>query len=386
MTSEKFKLLMINYEFPPIGGGAGKANLCLLNEFASSDLFEIDVLTSKPEPGLSIEKFADNITIYKVGIHKKDLHFWRRIEVLEWLFKAAIQRRKMLRANSYDLCHVFFGFPTGPLALPSAGKLPYIVSLRGSDVPGQNARMALEYKVLGPLFKAVWKKASQLVACSGGLRQRALRFMPNSDISVIPNGIDCERFNPSLRTVKGDKIRLLTAGRLSATKRIDMLIDAIAIMVADGIDVELTIAGGGALGDSLKRKISDEGLCDRVKMVGRIEPDKMPALYADSDIFISASFQEGMSNAMLEAMASSLAIVTTRCEGVDELIDSSGIIVEDDTAADIASAVTSLINDPGQLAKMSQRAVKIAETFSWKSVADQYFEEYRSVLALSGGD
>ena len=80
---------MLNYEFPPIGGGAGNAHLYLLKEYARySDFLKIDVLTSAPQPGFTVESFAENITIYKIGLHKKKLHYWRKIEVLEWLFKA----------------------------------------------------------------------------------------------------------------------------------------------------------------------------------------------------------------------------------------------------------------------------------------------------------
>jgi hypothetical protein len=67
------KILMLNYEFPPIGGGAGKAHLCLLKEFSGRQDLEIHVLTSAPRPGFTVEEFSDNIRIYKVGLHKRDL-------------------------------------------------------------------------------------------------------------------------------------------------------------------------------------------------------------------------------------------------------------------------------------------------------------------------
>jgi len=111
---------MLNYEFPQIGGGAGKAHLCLLKEFAGRDDLAIDVLTSSPKPGRSTEKFADNITIYKIGLHKKKLHFWRKTEVVEWLFKAGFFYRKLIRQNNYDLVLAFFGFPSAYLCYLSA--------------------------------------------------------------------------------------------------------------------------------------------------------------------------------------------------------------------------------------------------------------------------
>ena len=191
------RILMLNYEFPPIGGGAGKAHLCLLKEFAGNSELSIGVLTSAPKAGYSVEKFAENITIYKVWIHKKNLHFWRKIEVAQWLFKAWFHYRRLLREKSYDVAHAFFGFPTGWLCLGGAAKLPYIISLRGSDVPGYNVRLGMDYKLLSPVFRRIWKNASVLVANSMGLRKLAAEFMPDLDIGVICNGVYTDRFYPA---------------------------------------------------------------------------------------------------------------------------------------------------------------------------------------------
>ena len=198
------KILMLNYEFPPIGGGGGQAHLALLQQYAGRQDLEVDVLTSAPEPGLSTEEFARNIPIHKVGIHKKDLHLWRRGEIIEWLIKGGAFYRRLLRKNKYDLVHAFFGFPTGWLCYRTAGRLPYVISLRGSDVPGANARLKLDYKILGPLvFKPIWRKASALVACSEGLKARACSSCPRSQIEVIPNGVDLERFHPASKAGGG---------------------------------------------------------------------------------------------------------------------------------------------------------------------------------------
>ena len=153
------KILMVNYEFPPIGGGAAKALLCLLGEYAKRGDLKVDVLTSAVKGGFAVEKIADNITVYKVGIHKKNLHYWRKIEVVEWLFKAYFRYRRLVRENDYRLVHAFFGFPSGWLCYRTAGRLPYVISLRGSDVPGYNVRLGMDYKVLGGLFRRIWKNA-----------------------------------------------------------------------------------------------------------------------------------------------------------------------------------------------------------------------------------
>ena len=374
------KILMLNYEFPPIGGGAAKANLCLLRQYAGRDDLRVDMLTSAAKPGFLSEKFSENITIHKVGIHKKNLHFWRRGEVIEWLVKAGFYYRRLLRENDYDLAHAFFGFPTGWLCYRKAGRLPYIISLRGSDVPGQHARLQLDYKILAPAFRAIWKKASMLVACSEGLKERALLFMPSVPIDVIPNGVELDRFFPIESGEKPTVLRLLTVGRLSVTKRIEMLIDAVEILHRTACKVRLTVVGGGQTEKQFRKFVTERELSDVIKITGRMDSEKMPEMYRRNDIFISASMQEGMSNAMLEAMASGLPIVTTRCEGIEELIKDNGIVVEDPCAEAIAKAIKKLTDNRQEHERMSIAARKRAERFSWNSTALRYQKLYMKIL------
>ena len=371
---------MVNYEFPPIGGGAGKANLCLLKEYADRDDLTIDVLASATKTGFSIEKFADNITIYKVGLHKKNLHFWRKAEVLEWLIKASIHYRRLLKANDYDLAHAFFAFPTAYLCLRTKRTLPYIISLRGSDVPGYNVRLQTDYKLLAPLFRKIWTSAAAVVANSRGLAELAKKFTPDLDIAVINNGVDSEIFYSSPENDLARPVRLLTVCRLISRKRIDLLIRAVDHMTALGVDVQLNIAGEGNLTAELKRLTGKLGVAGRVNFLSRVPAEKMPQLYRDNNIFVMSSAHEGMSNAMLEAMASGLPVVTTRCEGVDELITDNGIIVEQPEPNSIAQAIKALVDDPVGYEKMCDASVSGAKQFTWACVAEQYLDCYNTVI------
>ena len=166
------KLLMLNYEFPPIGGGGGQAHHALLKEFAGRPDLTVDVLTSAPKPGFFLDQFADNIRVHKVGIRKKELHFWRRSEVLAWLLKARPHYRRLLRENTYDLVHAFFDFTAGCCVTARQAALRDLASR--SDAPAT-------------MPACNWSKVSvrwcsnrsgngrRSLACSEGLRQRALR-------------------------------------------------------------------------------------------------------------------------------------------------------------------------------------------------------------------
>ena len=106
------KILMLNHEYPPIGGGGGYAGRNILRQFAGRSDIELDVVVSRPQPPIVIEKFAENITLYRVGVRKKAMQFWTRLEMIQWMAKAYRIHKKLLQQNQYDLAHAFFGFPT----------------------------------------------------------------------------------------------------------------------------------------------------------------------------------------------------------------------------------------------------------------------------------
>jgi glycosyltransferase involved in cell wall biosynthesis len=375
----KLNLLMLNYEFPPIGGGAANAHLAILKQYVQNPDLKIDVLTSAPKRGFYKSQFSENITIYRIGVNKKNLHHWRKIEVIEWLIKTRHYYRRLLENNNYNLVHAFFGFPTGWLCYRSVDELPYIISLRGSDVPGRHARLKLDYKLLAPVFRHIWENADAIVANSSGLKKRALKFLPSVLIEVIPNGVDLNFFRPAENKPRDAKIKLLTVGRLSVTKRVEMLIDAVRILRDSGFNAHLTVVGGGALQNRIKHFVTAATLDDRVEITGRIDQENMPQIYQRSDIFVSATLQEGMSNAMLEAMACGLPIVTTPCEGIEELIADNGIVVGQPGAQAIADAVKSIVDNEQLYNKMCTQARARAEQFNWKNAADQYLQIYYNV-------
>jgi glycosyltransferase involved in cell wall biosynthesis len=130
----------------------------------------------------------------------------------------------------------------------------------------------------------------------------------------------------------------------------------------------------------LKNLCESLSLTGQVNFLGLVEAEDMGELYRSNDVFVMSSVHEGMSNAMLEAMASGLPIVTTRCEGVEELIVDNGIVVDVCEPEPIAQAVRRLVDDGDGYERMCVAARSRAEQFSWRTVADEYIDCYRSVL------
>lgn len=373
------KILMLNYEFPPLGGGAGQAHLNLLKEFSRTPGIDIDVLTASATTQFQDEQLSPNVRLYRLGIHKKNLHYWRKSEVVEWLFKANRYYKKLVKSNDYDLVHAFFAFPSGYLCLKTAGHIPYIVSLRGSDVPGYNERLKLDYHLLKGLFRKIWRNADAVIANSKGLAELANKFEPSIDFGVICNGINTNKFTPpSNRTLTG-RIKLLTVCRLIARKRIHLLIEAVHHLKQQGIDAELNIVGEGNLLNELQTQASQLKNDDRVNFLGLVGYEEMPLVYQQNHLFLMSSTHEGMSNAMLEAMASGLPIITTACEGTEELVSNNGVIIQDPKPENFANAIIKTAEDSTKYNQMAVASREIAEKFSWISTANQYLQLYKNI-------
>ena len=373
------KILMLNYEYPPIGGGAGNAFRHLLMEYAKRNDLSIDVLTAAPEPNNSIEPFSNTIRIHKIGIHKKNLHYWTKPEVLKWLWNAGAQLKQLLSKNQYDVAHAFFGFPTGWLTYRCRTQLPYIISLRGSDVPGYNVRLKLDYYLLKGLFHKIWQNAAAVIANSKGLAELAKQFEPSLDIGVICNGIDTDTFSPPCDRSLDGRVKLLTVCRLIARKRIHILIDTVHLLKQRDINAELNIVGEGNLLNELKARVRQLNLADRVKFMGLVEYDRIPSVYRQNHLFLMSSEHEGMSNAMLEAMACGLPVVSSACEGTEELVSNNGRIVPIATAEKFAEVISEIVKATDQYTHMAEESRNIAEQFSWASSAQDYIDLYRKI-------
>ncbi len=370
---------MLNYEFPPIGGGASNYTYNLLKEFSKYGSLSVDLITSSYENLYEEIAFSDNVNIYRLPIDKKEEYHWRQKEIISYSIKCHNLIKKIIKEKKFDLIHAIFGIPCGLIAYFYRKKIPYIVSLRGSDVPGFDQRFSLHYFILKPIIRRVWKNAKNVIANSQDLKSLAQRTSKDVRIDIIPNGVSIEEFQPSGHNKNKIPI-ILALARLIKRKGIDDLIKAIPIIVKYQDAIKVKIIGGGIEEKKLKNLAKKIDVFQYIDFMGHVPYEEIPRYYSSSDIFVLPSKNEGMSNTILEAMASSLPIITTDTGGANELIAENGIIIPKNNPYAIANAILSLLNDYKLSKWMGKKSRLNAEKYSWKIVAKEYLDIYKTSI------
>jgi glycosyltransferase involved in cell wall biosynthesis len=163
-----------------------------------------------------------------------------------------------------------------------------------------------------------------------------------------------EDISSRVDTCAGPRIRVLTVSRIDPRKGLRVLPDAIARLIARGVDASIDIIGPpvGAPGEEERRAIeraaASAGVTDRVRCLGAVPLAELLPLYADYDLFVLPTLPgEGIPRVLLEAMANGLPIVTTAVAGIPSLIahERNGLLIESSTAEAAAVAIERLVAD-----------------------------------------
>lgn len=371
------RILMINYEFPPLGGGTGMACAALLEEFRRRQNLHVELITSSSNRQVQCLPHSDRINIHYLPTPKQNQHYWRMSELLGWTMQALRYASMLTHAQRFDLCHCWGGWPSGIVGRWLVHRQPYIVSLRGSDVPGYNKRLRmLDPLVMRHLCRRIWSHAARVVAVSRNLRSLALQTQPTADIDVIPNGVDVNRFRPSTSSACG----LLFVGRLIERKNTHILIEACSRLVEIYPDLTLTIAGDGPERPRLEELVRRHRLGDRVRFLGHLKHDALATAYKEASILVLPAATDAMPNVVLEAMAAGLAIVTTQ-NGAAEVVRGNGLLLDRADPGIIYEVLCRYLNDAALLMEHQQASRFLAEQMSWATVAEYFLAIYDEVLA-----
>ena len=385
------RLLMLNNEFPPLGGGTGTVTLAMLEHFVRVPGLEIDLITSARGKSLEEESFARTVTLYKVPVRNKNIHHSSNRELSEYFFRGIWLALKLHRKNSYDICFAWSAVPAGAiaLALRRLVGLRYIVRVCGPDIPGFERRYRTIHRFLSPLMRRIWRGAESVVAKSDREIELIHAVDPHLSCLLIPNGVDIVAFKPKQTMPEVGPLRILCVGRLIERKGQHYLIDAVKRLKDEGIEVRLDLVGTGDARAANEAQVARLGLTDEVRFLGYVPRENIAEQYAAAHVFVLPSYNEGMSVALLEAMASGLPVVVTPTGGTRELVDSqvNGFIFDWADVDRLTAHLRRLAKDRSLVRSMGQASRSRASDFSWDRAALRYIDllqQLTSVVPFAG--
>lgn len=171
---------------------------------------------------------------------------------------------------------------------------------------------------------------------------------------------------------------ILYLATLEPRKNVDRLVHAYARLVKRGIPHALVLAGGKGWGyEKIFRAIEEHGLQDRVILPGYVSRDEQPRWYTAADLFVYPSQYEGFGLPPLEAMACGVPVVTSNSSSLPEVVGSAGITVNVDDVEALAEAMSTVLTDGAEAARLSRLGVQRAATFTWEAAAGACVAAYR---------
>ncbi len=387
------RILFLNYEYPPLGGGAANATKYILDEYSRRDDVFVDLITSSVTNEYVQEQVGKNIVIHRLPIGKNadNLNYQTRCELVKYTFKAYRFAKKLVVQNKYDLTHSFFAVPSGVISRKLKKKygIPYIVSLRGADVPGYSERFKKLYKVITPTILKVWKDAEYVVTNSKGLTELAQKSLPEQKFLQIYNGVDTNFYKPGTRNVndRQKEFKILLASRISKRKGFNYAIDAFVELFDMYPHIRMQIAGGeGNAMEGLMEQVKKYNLDEYIAFTGQYFKEESSKIYNNADVFVMPSLNEGMSNNLLEALASGLPVLMTPTGGAEELVRNgeNGYLIKMRDVDSIVENLKILIENPEVCDGFGHASRMIAESMNWKNVADEYVKLYEKVSLREG--
>jgi colanic acid/amylovoran biosynthesis glycosyltransferase len=291
----------------------------------------------------------------------KDMSFYQKLNLLPMILVAG-KLSWLAKKKGWSHVHVQSCANAANIAMFASiiSGLTYSLALHGPTLEGY-----------GPNQNQKWKYASFALIVSELLlnivKNQLANFLPKQ-IVVAPvsvNITDIKRQTPYIPWQPNSPCIIYTCGRLNPVKGHKDLIDSVRILRQRGLDVRLRIAGedeqgGNGYRRTLEKIILDKSLSEYVDLLGAVSEEINRQGYEDAHIFALASLNEGISVAVMEAMAMEMPVIVTDVGGMSELIDNGvdAIMVRPEQSEEMADAITKVLNNQDLALNLSQESRK----------------------------
>jgi glycosyltransferase involved in cell wall biosynthesis len=363
------RVLVLNYEFPPLGGGASTVSYEIAKRYVQKGC-SVDVVTMAYRGLPKFEK-REGLRIFRVWCLRSSKEICRTYEMISYVISAALFFMKKANRVNYDICHCHFLIPTGLVALflKKVCGLNYIITIHGSDIPGYNTdRFRFEHYFTVPVLKAVARQAKLICSPSIFLKDLAKERIGPYAIKHIPNGIDLDLFG--LNSEREKKNIILSSGRLLKRKGFQTLVGAVRDIE---LPYEVHLAGDGPYRAQLEEMAS--GSKTKIVFHGWLESgsEQLIALYRKASIYALLSEKENASIALLEGMAARCAVITTNVSGCPETIGDAGFLIDFDDRDSLKILLTALCYDRDLVNSYGNKAyARLKNYFLWDDIVESY--------------
>lgn len=366
------KILVLNYEFPPLGGGAGDVAKALCREYAARG-HEVKVITSW-YTGLPRHERIDGYEVHRVRACRRHRERSDFIQMGCYVLGAFPALMHMCRTWRPDVIHSHFLLPTTLLAFAAWGifRIPYIITLHGGDVPSHLPEQTSSvFRLVKPVAGLIGSHATCIAAVSEGLCRLAGDDFPRlrTRIVHIGNGVHTE--GPP----RGEKFPVPTflfVGRLSPEKNLPFLMEAMARIRSR---YRFILAGDGPERKTVESLIVRHNLQDTVLLKGWVERPEIQELMRGSHFLVLPSAREGMPMVVLQAYACGLPVIATRIPGLETLVEHgrTGFLLDPGDSAGLAEILQEVCDNPALSANMSASCYETAVTrYPWEKSAQAY--------------
>jgi colanic acid/amylovoran biosynthesis glycosyltransferase len=277
-----------------------------------------------------------------------------------------------------DIIHFEFGTLAKDIEiLKQITSARMIVSFRGYDM----YYVGLDNK---SYYKDVWKHADGFHFLGNDLKQHAIKrgYAGNTIEAIIPPAVDVDFFQRHAASMSSKEIRIISVGRLTWRKGYDYAIHAMKLLKDRGISFQYSIVGAGEHLQAIQFMIAEFGLENNVHLKGAMNKEEVKVELNKSDIFLQASVSEGFCNAVIEAQAMALPVVSTDAGGLPENVEDNitGFIVPKWDAKAIADKIEWCYNNKAVLPGIGKNgAVRARENFKIEDQVKTFIDLYNKV-------